>query len=303
LRVIFAAVSVPPRNSPVALLGVGYIGGSVVLAARRAGLLGGQVVGYDPDPDALTVALGRGIVDVAASSPEEAVAGATLVILAAPVASLAALARRLAPGLSSGALVIDVGSVKGSVGRDIEAALPDGQFVGCHPLAGTERSGAVSAEAALFEGRICFICPGARAAPAAVEGATQFWEALGARTLRVDPERHDFFMAAVSHLPHVAAFALAASLGEVLPVLEANGPAAGSTTSLRDTTRIAASNPAVWRDIFLENRGPLLPLIAALEGRVASLRRALEERDAQALESLLTEGQSCRRRLVENADG
>jgi prephenate dehydrogenase len=281
----------------LALLGAGYIGGSVVLAARAA-QLARRVVGYDPDPAATAVARARGIVDEVAASPEAAVAGAALVVLAAPVASLGELARRIAGCVSRQALVIDVGSVKTGVVADIEAALPWGRFVGCHPLAGTERSGPAAADEALFRDRICFLCPGPRATAAALAEAAAFWAALGARVLTLEPEPHDAVMAAVSHLPHVAAFALAASLAAPLPLLEAQGPAGAATTSLRDTTRIAASSPPVWRDIMIENRIHLLPLVRSLEERVTALRVAIEAQDRVGLEAELAAGRACRDRLV-----
>jgi len=283
--------------SPLALLGAGYIGGSVALAARRAGLAA-RVIGYDQDPAAAATARERGILDEAAATPEEAVAGAALVVLAAPVGSLGALASRIARAVSPEALVIDVGSVKGAVIAAVEAAMPTGRFVGCHPIAGNERSGPSAADPGLFRDRICFVCPGGRASPAAVDQATAFWQALGARVLPIAPEPHDAAMAAVSHLPHVAAFALAASLSQRLPELQKVGPAAASTTSLRDTTRIAGSSPAVWRDIFLENRAHLLPLVRALEGQVGALRAAIEAGDPRALEALLAIGRAARETLT-----
>jgi prephenate dehydrogenase len=191
-----------------------------------------------------------------------------------------------------------VGSVKGAVVAAVEAAMPHGRFVGCHPMAGNERSGPEAADESLFRDRLCFVCPGARTAPDAVAQASTFWQGLGARVVAIDPEPHDAAMAAVSHLPHVAAFALAASLFERLPALEKSGPAAAATTSLRDTTRIAASNPAVWRDIFLENRAHLLPLVRTLEGRVGELRAAIEAGDGAALEALLATGRAARQRLT-----
>jgi cyclohexadieny/prephenate dehydrogenase len=283
--------------SPLALLGVGYIGGSVALAARRAGVAT-RVIGYDRDPAAAALACQRGILDQTAGTPEEAVAGAAVVVLAAPVGSLAPLAARIAGAVPPDALVIDVGSVKGAVVAAVEAAMPTGRFVGCHPMAGNERSGPGAADGTLFRDRVCFVCPGGRATAAAVAQATAFWQALGARVLTIAPGPHDAAMAAVSHLPHVAAFALAASLAERVPELQKGGPAAASTTSLRDTTRIAASSPAVWRDIFLENRAHLLPLVRALEGQVGALRAAIEAGDAGALEALLATGRAAREALT-----
>ncbi len=275
--------------SPLALLGVGYIGGSVALAARAAGL-SGRVVGYDPDARAVAIGRERGILDEVADSPEAAVRGARLVVLAAPVASLAELARRIAPALETNALVIDVGSVKAPLVHAVQATL-GARFVGCHPIAGTERQGPAAADPSIFEERTCFVTSDAPA-------ARRFWEAIGSRVVVVDPEVHDLCMAAVSHLPHVAAYALAASLADALPALAAHPSAAAPTTSLRDTTRIAGSSPAVFRDIFLENRGPLLPLVRALEARVSAVRAALEQGDGVALGALLATGQATRERLM-----
>jgi prephenate dehydrogenase len=290
-------VTTEAARGTLALLGVGYIGGSVALAARAA-RRAGRVVGYDPDPAALALARERGVIDGEAATPEAAVEGAAVVVLAAPVASLGELARRIAARVPARALVIDVGSVKAPVVAAVEAALPGGRFVGCHPLAGTERSGPGASEEGLFRDRVCFLCPGLHAAADAVEEARAFWSALGARVLELAPEPHDAVMAAVSHLPHVAAFALAASLTDTLAFLEAHGPAAAPTTSLRDTSRIAASSPPVWRDILLANRAHLLPLVRALEGRVTALRTALERDDRMALEAELAAGRACRDRLV-----
>jgi prephenate dehydrogenase len=288
--------------SPLALLGAGYIGGSVALAARRVGAAA-HVIGYDHDPAAAAVARQRGILDETAATPEEAVAGAALVVLAAPVASLGPLASRIARAVSPEALVIDVGSVKSAVVSAVEAAMPSGRFVGCHPMAGNERSGPAAADAGLFLDRICFVCPGGRASPAAVSQATVFWQALGARVVTIAPDPHDAAMAAVSHLPHVAAFALAASLAERLPELQQGGSAGAPTTSLRDTTRIAASSPAVWRDIFLQNRAHLVPLVRALEGQVGALRAAIEAGDGPALEALLAIGRATREALTGGSGG
>jgi prephenate dehydrogenase len=287
---------VPPAVPPssLALLGVGYIGGSVALAARRAGRAA-RVVGYDPDARAIAVARAVGIIDHAAATPAEAVAGASVVVLAGPVASLGELARQIAGAVDAAALVVDVGSVKAPIVEAVEAALPGGRFVACHPLAGTERSGAAAADVELFREKLCFLCPTARTSPQALDEAGAFWRALGARVQEIAPEPHDALMAAVSHLPHVAAFALAATLAAEAESLAAYTFA--PTTSLRDTTRIAASNAAVWRDIFLVNREHLLPLARVLERQVSDLRAAIEASDGAAVERLLDSGRACRDRL------
>jgi prephenate dehydrogenase len=256
------------------------------------------VVGYDVDPQAGPLARARGVVDEMADSAEAAAAGASLVLLAAPVQSLAGLVRRIAASLAPTATVIDVGSVKQPVVLEADAALPDGRFVGCHPLAGAEHVGVGAADPDIFLGRACFLCPSERTRPEATRIATLFWQGLGCQVASLDPSLHDRLMAAVSHLPHVAAFALAASLSDALPSIESNVLPGKPPTSLRDTIRIAASSPQVWRDILLANREHLLPLVRELEQRVSSIGAAMAAGDAAALEAALALGQACRQRLV-----
>jgi prephenate dehydrogenase len=239
-----------------------------------------------------------GIIDAACASPQEAVAGASLVLLAAPVRSMEALLRALAPALAADATVIDVGSVKAGIVAAAEASLPPGCFVGCHPMAGAEFSGVEASDAKIFAGRVCFICPSRGARESALAAAHAFWRGVGCQTATIEPDIHDKLMAAQSHLPHVAAFALAGALVPALPFLESTTTAASPTTSLRDTTRIAASGPAVWRDILLANTTHVLPLIQELETRVAEIKAAVATGDGEALERILGAAQSCRKRLV-----
>jgi cyclohexadieny/prephenate dehydrogenase len=282
--------------SPMAVLGVGYMGGSLALGARRAGLAT-HVVGYDPDGDAAAIARERGIVDEMAAVPGDAVRGARLVVLAGPVRSLGPLAAAVAEEVHADALVIDIGSVKAPVVAAIDATPLHGRFVGCHPLAGTEASGAASADPVLYSGKPCFLCPGPGTRPELVARARRFWEGLGATVLTLDPGTHDLIMAAGSHLPHVGAFALAASLQDQGEMLGPRGPVAYPPTSLRDSTRVAASSPMVWRDILLENRAHLLPLVAHLEACLSQMRSALERNDADSLHALLCRGQALRRKV------
>lgn len=282
-----------------ALLGAGYIGGSAALAGLRAGVLG-RVVGWDPSASALAAAVAKGVIAEAAASAEAAVSGADLVLLAAPVRSLEALLARIAPALAEGATVVDVGSVKQALVRAAEKLCPGGHFVGGHPMAGAEFSGVESADPGIFAGRVCFLCAPANARPDAVAAAQAFWNGIGCQTVAIDPEVHDRLMAAQSHLPHVAAFALAAALAPELAFLDGTTPAGSPTTSLRDTTRIAASGPAVWRDILLANARHVLPLIAQLGSRVAELERVIASGDGQELERILAAGRACRQRLVKD---
>ena len=290
-----------PPLGPLAIIGVGQIGGSIALAARAAGAVT-DIAGFGRNPETLRRAALRGLVDRAAPSAAEAARGAAVVVLATPVRSLGALAREIAPALGDDVLVIDAGSVKAAAVRAIEDGL-DGKaarFVGCHPLAGTERAGPDAAAPELFHGRVCVICPTDRTAPALIARAELFWRALGAIPHRMDAALHDRVLGAASHLPHVAAYALAAAIGAIDAE---GGPAAAAlraltTTSLRDTTRVAASSPAMWRDIFLDNRGEMLPLIDRLTAAVAELRAAIEAGDAARLESFLEAARSARGKIV-----
>jgi len=239
-----------------------------------------------------------GIIDTVAASPEAAVAGASIVLLAAPVRSMDALLRAIAPALTRETTVMDVGSVKAGIVAAAEAALPEGRFVGCHPMAGAEFSGVEAANADIFAGRVCFICPSRNALASAEAAAHAFWRGAGCQTATIEPDTHDRLMAAQSHLPHVAAFALAGALSSAMSFLERTTTVSSPTTSLRDTTRIAASGPAVWRDILLANATHVLPLIQELEMRVAEIKSAVATGDGESLERILADAQSCRRRLV-----
>lgn len=280
-----------------ALLGAGYIGGSAALAGLRAGLLG-RVVGWDPSAEALAAAVARGVIAEAASSPEAAVRDASLVLLAAPVGALVPLLARVAPALAPDAVVVDVGSVKEGLVRAAEASCPGGRFVGCHPMAGAEFSGVSAADPEIFRGRVCFVCAPSNARGEAVAAARQFWSGIGCDPVPIDPGVHDRLMAAQSHLPHVAAFALAAALAPEMGFLDDTTKVASPTTSLRDTTRIAASGAPVWRDILLANARHVLPLVAQLGARVAEIERAVATGDGATLERILATGRACRQRLV-----
>ncbi len=286
-----------PRFPSLALLGTGYIGGSAALAARRAGLVG-RVVGYDRNPAAAAAAQRLGVLDAVAPDAQKAVDGAALVMLAAPVASLPPLLSEVARSVGIEATVVDVGSVKGAVVAAAESLLPDGQFVGCHPMAGAEFSGVEAANGDIYPGRICYLCPARNTRASAVSAARDFWGGIGCQPVAIEPAIHDRLVAAQSHLPHVAAFALAAALAPAIPFLEEHQHALGPNASLRDTTRVAASGPSVWRDILLANAGYLLPLIDELETCVQGIKDAVRAGDGQELERILGIGQTCRRRLV-----
>ncbi len=280
----------------MAVVGVGQIGGSVALAARAAGAVT-KVVGWGRTPATVERARSLGVVDAIAAEVEDAVRGAAIVVLATPVRSLGALAKAVAPALAPGAIVIDVGSVKAAAIDAVEPHLPAGAFVACHPIAGTERNGPDAATPLLFEGRRCVVCPTPQSREDALEAIEALWVAMGAETTRMDAGLHDRVFAAGSHLPHVAAYAL----GAVLDGLDADLVAALQrmpTTSLRDTTRVAASSPQMWRDILVDNKGEVAPLVERLLAKLGALHAAIAAGDADRIEALLVEGKSGRDRSV-----
>jgi len=280
----------------MAVIGVGQIGGSVALGARVAGAVT-EVIAWSRTREKLERAQSLGIIDRIAPSAAEAARGAAVVVLATPVRSLGDAAAQIAPELDEAALVFDVGSVKAAAIAAVEPKLRPGSFVACHPVAGTERVGPDAASPLLFEGKRCVICPTPASREDAVAIVERLWTAMGADPVRMDAELHDRVFGAGSHLPHVAAYALAAALGHLAPdVIE--GLRRLPTSSLRDTTRVAASSPVMWRDILLDNRAAVLPLIEALSGGIEALREAVAAGDADRIEQLLVAGKVSRDRII-----
>jgi prephenate dehydrogenase len=241
------------------------------------------VVGVSRLRDTAAAAVRAGLVDEAGTDPERGVQGADLVVLATPLSAMAEVLRRAAPGLREGAVVTDVGSVKGSLGETLPGLLPPGvAYVGAHPMAGSHRRGLDHARADLLEGAACVIAPSPGAPPAAVARVRAFFEALGARVLERDPAAHDAEVAWVSHLPHALAFAFARALASA-PA----GAAAVWGAGFRDFTRIAHSDPELWAEILCDNRKALAGPLARAAERLAELARALEQGDAEAVERFL----------------
>jgi 3-phosphoshikimate 1-carboxyvinyltransferase len=280
----------------VGIVGVGLIGGSLGLALRRAGLAR-EIVGVGRSRANLDVALARGIVDRAGDDPA-LVAGCELVVLATPVASLAPTAAAIAPHLAPRAIVTDAGSVKESVVRDCTAALAGrGRFVGGHPIAGTEDSGAAAADAELFRGARCVLTPVADTDADALARVRALWQAAGMEVVEMPPAAHDRLLALTSHVPHLLAFALTRA---------AEAARAGGDTALdpflfagpsfRDATRVAASSPETWRDILLANRPALGRALAAVRAELDALERALAAGDGETLARLVSGARAAKRR-------
>jgi len=263
----------------VAIIGTGLIGGSFAAAFRQRGLAR-HVVGFSPADGER--ALRAGLVDALADDLATAVAGADLVVLAAPVSVNVHLVSDLGGTLADAALVTDLSSVKAPVARAAVAALGPAlpRYVPSHPIAGGERSGPEAADAALFEGRTVIVSPLLQSDPAAVEQVERLWQAIGAVTRRLDVETHDRVYASVSHWPHAVAFALAATMGADLTE---PGSTALVGPGLRDMTRIAMSDPALWADILLANAGPVERCAAAFDEQLVRIRDALAAGDRDAL--------------------
>jgi prephenate dehydrogenase len=277
----------------IAVLGVGLIGGSIGLAARRR--LQSEVVGFDPDPATLERALGAGVIDRAASTPAEACEGAEVVFCAAPVAVLADLAAAALDACGPDAVVTDVGSTK----RDIVAALgSDERFIGGHPLAGAETSGVENAREDLFEGARWYLTPRSERSSGLLYDRLQRTVAgLGARAQAIDAEAHDRLMATVSHLPHVVANVLVGQAAEELTRDSERMPEVGP--SFRDTTRVAGANPAIWGDIFASNREAVAEAVDAVAARLRDAAELIRAGERDAVAEWHAAAATDRRRLLE----
>lgn len=279
------------------IAGVGLIGGSLGLAARGRSLVG-EVVGYGRGEENLETALARGAVDRYSRCAAEAARDADLLVLAVPVRSTRAVAEQLVPHAARDVVVIDVGSVKGEVVAALEGLMtPPAAFVGCHPIAGTELSGAANAVSDLFEGQLCVLTPTANTDARALERVRSLWEGVGMRVESMPAGEHDRLLALVSHLPHLVAYALVGAIEAER--VGARDSFAYSGGGLRDTTRIAASPAEMWRDIFLHNRAEVLPAIDRFVAALARLREGIEREDASGLDAELGRARAARLRLKE----
>lgn len=274
-------------------MGVGLVGGSLAWSVKARGLAE-EVIGVECDRASALRAVERGIVDRVATLADGA-SGADLVVLAVPVGRLEAVARETAPLLKGSATVVtDVGSVKAPVVTKLEPLF--GRFVGGHPMAGSERSGVEAASSTLFERAQCVVTPTALTDSDALDLVERMWRWVGASVVRMDPGVHDELVAAVSHLPHLAAVSLvntAAGSGDGRALAVAGG-------GFRDATRIAGGSPELWRDICLMNQGPVLKVLADYTGEVNRLRDLVARGDGPGLLEALTRARKTRERLTED---
>jgi prephenate dehydrogenase len=284
----------------IALLGVGMVGGSLLAAWRRAGLVE-TATGYDIETGAVAAARALGLIDRSAASVADAVADADVVLVATPVGSMRKLFARLAPALPAGALLTDVGSTKGGVIADARAVLGAAfpRFVPAHPIAGKELPGVEHADAGLFVGKRVVLTPVAETSREAVAKVEGLFARSGARVEQMDAAEHDRIFAAVSHLPHLLSFALVASIGAA-PGGERKLGYGGA--GFRDFTRIAASSPAMWRDICVANREAIGEELRGYRALLERMQRAVDEGDAAALQQTFELAARLRRQWANPAD-
>ena len=296
----------PPSNAgptPVfqrlAIIGAGHQGSSVALAARARGGMAAEVVIYDAAPAVRDRASALGLAHRVAPTIADAVVGADCVMLCVPVGVMAAVATEMAPHLASGAIVTDVGSTKLSVIQDVAPLLPAHvHFVPAHPMAGTELSGPDSGLADLYVGRYVLVVPLPGTPPGPVARITRFWQAAGSVVDQMDATHHDRAIAMVSHLPHLIAFTICGMAdtlddegkGEVLKY---------AASGFRDFTRIAASNPVMWRDIFLNNKVALLEMLDRFTADAARMATAIRTGDGTYIEQQVERGRTIRQGLIE----
>lgn len=281
----------------VALIGLGLIASSMFWAMKRAGVAG-EVTGYARSPETRATAREIGLCDRICDSAAEACEGADLIVLCVPVGAMGSVAAEIAPMLKAGAVVSDVGSVKRAVIDAVAPHLPDGvQFVPAHPLAGTEQSGPTSGFAELFDNRWCLLTP-ENAAPGAVADLRAFWEALGAKVDEMEVEHHDLVLAVTSHTPHLIAYTMVGVADDLSRVTDSevvNFSAAG----FRDFTRIAASDPTMWRDVFLNNKEATLEILGRFTEELFALQRAIRQGDGEHLHDYFTRTRTIRRGIIE----
>ena len=280
----------------VAIIGLGLLGGSIGLAVREF-LPGVITTGYDADPATRQRAAERGLTGTVCASAAEAVSGADLVILCVPVGAMGAAAGEIAGAIAPGAVMSDVGSSKRSVAEALAAALPGAAIIPAHPVAGTEHSGPDAGFAALFRKRWCIITPPDHADPAQVAALTAFWEALGAKVETMSAEHHDLVLAVTSHLPHLIAYTIVGTASDLEDVTRSE-VIKYSAGGFRDFTRIAASDPTMWRDVFLSNREAVLEMLDTFSADLDALRTAIVERDGDALFEHFTRTRAIRRSII-----
>lgn len=282
----------------VALIGLGLIAGSMALAMREQGLAR-EIVGHARSPETRATALEIGLVDRVCETAAEAVAGADLVVLAVPVGAMAAVAEEIAPFLKPGATLTDVGSVKQAVVTAVAPHLPEHvHFIPGHPLAGTEHSGPRSGFASLFRNRWWLFTPDETVEEAAMARLESLVQAMGAKTERMDAAHHDLVLAVTSHTPHLIAYTMVGVADHLKRITESE-VVQYSAAGFRDFTRIAASDPTMWRDVFLQNKDAVLDILGRFTEELFVLQRAIRMGDGDHLFDYFTRTRAIRRGIIE----
>ena len=287
-----------PLFDTIAVIGLGLIGSSVTRGVK-ARELARRLVGYDISEDVRARASKLGFCDEVAATPQAAVAGAELVVVAVPVGATAAAVEAVAPSLKDDAVVTEVGSVKATVIRKVLDVLPArAAFVPGHPIAGTEHSGPDAGFADLFEGRWCILTPCDRSTEAAVVKVAALWRALGSAVETMTPEYHDIVLAITSHIPHLIAYNIVGTAADMEEVTQSD-VIKFSAGGFRDFTRIAASDPVMWRDVFLNNKEAVLEMLGRFSEDLAALQRMIRWDDGDALLKIFIRTRALRRGIIE----
>ncbi|MFV0297908.1 MAG: prephenate/arogenate dehydrogenase family protein [Hyphomicrobiaceae bacterium] len=286
-----------PLFEKVALIGIGLIGSSISHAARRANLAR-HLVGHARTRETRDTAVRLGLVEEAFDTADAAVRDADLVILCVPVGACATVTAEIRDHLKPGAILTDVGSVKGTIVRECGPLVPDNvHFVPGHPIAGTEHSGPESGFAELYDNRWCILTPPAGTDPEAVDRLKAFWEGLGSNVEVMDADHHDMVLAITSHVPHLIAFNIVNTASHLERVTDSE-VIKFSAGGFRDFTRIAASDPTMWRDIFLNNREAVLEMLARFSEDLTHLQRAIRYGEGDTLFDLFTQARRTRRGII-----
>jgi cyclohexadieny/prephenate dehydrogenase len=287
-----------PLFDTIAIIGLGLIGSSIARAARAQGAVR-KIVASSRSPQTRKRVVELGLSDRVVETNAEAVEGADLVIVCVPVGACGAVAKEIGPHLKPGATVSDVGSVKGSVVRDMGPSLPDNvHFVPAHPVSGTEHSGPDAGFAELFENRWCILTPPEGTDAEAVDKFAAFWRLLGAKVETMTPEHHDIVLAITSHIPHLIAYNIVGTAADVEEVTQSE-VIKFSAGGFRDFTRIAASDPTMWRDVFLHNRKAVLEVLGRFAEDLAYLQRAIRWGEGDKLFELFTRTRAVRRSIID----